>query len=292
MEYRHLKFFVTLAEELHFTRASRRLNVAQPHLSQEIRRLEAEIGTPLLTRTSRRVELTEAGRVFRDHALQILQLTNDARGAANRAGDGTSGRLSIGFAGSTGYDVLPRSIINFRAKWPLVELSLKQMHTHAQIEALRESRIDIGFMRRLPHKESELVSKVIRSERLVLALSTLHPLSRMKVVPWSSLRAQPWIAFDRTPYAGLHGDLQAACAAAGFEPIVSQEAGEIPTMINLVASGLGLALLPESVMTIRRKGVVYRQLDPEPAPSQVVASWRADSDSPTLRNFRKALASI
>ena len=182
--------------------------------------------------------------------------------------------------------MLPAAIRRFRARWPEVKLVLKQMHTFDQLEALRTGQIDIGLMRRAGKKDKELVSRTIRREQLVIALPSGHPLASKKAVAWKDLVSQPWIVFDRTAYPGLFGDLQRACDKAGFEPVVAQEAGEIPTMINLVASGLGAALVPDSVTTLRRAGVVYRELRPTPSPSLLVMAWRSSSRSPTLRNFR------
>jgi DNA-binding transcriptional LysR family regulator len=291
MELRHLRFFLTLAEELHFTRAAKRLYVAQPHLSQEIRRLERELGTPLFERTKRRVELTAAGHAFREKASAIMALTEEARHAATRAADGTVGRLRIGFAGSASYDVVPRAIRRFSVQWPQVELVLTEMHTGDQVRALEEERIDVGFMRRTLPEGSPLCSRVLRRERLVLALPVGHALSKRRAIPFGALANERWIVFDRTS-TGLFRDLLDAGAAAGFEPVVAQEAGEIPTMINLVASGLGIALIPESVMVLRRAGVVYRPLKSSTQRSLVVAAWRAQLRLPAVRNFVSALDGI
>ncbi len=292
IEYRHLKFFIALAEELHFTRAARKLNVAQPHLSQEIKRLEEELGVRLLLRTSRQVALTEAGRVFHEKAVNILKVTDEARRAAQRADKGETGRLTVGFAGSAGYDVLPRAVRQFRAAWGDVEIVLRQMPTFEQMNALREARIDVGFMRRVVQREAQLASRVISREQLVIALPSGHALARGRVVDWKDLAHQPWIVFDRTPNPGLFGDFQKACEAAGFEPVIAQEAGEIPTMINLVASGLGAALVPESVTKVRREGVVYRKLEPPPTKSPLVMAWRKDTISPSLGNFLRVMESV
>ena len=292
MELRHIRFFVTLADELHFTRAAQRLHVAQPHLSQEIRRLERELGVELFSRTKRQVQLTEAGSAFRVRALELLGVLETARREARAAAEGAAGTLTIGFAGSAGYDVLPEAIRRFRTKWPAVDLVLREMHTANQLIALQEHRIDVGFVRRAVNAEKDLASRIIRREKLVVALPARHRLAKRPALALTDLEHEPWIAFDRTANSGLFADLRAACEAAGFEPILAQVAGEIPTMVNLVASGLGVALLPESVVALRRQGVVYRRLRPAPDPSLLILVWRRSDTSPVLRNFREVVAEL
>jgi DNA-binding transcriptional LysR family regulator len=289
MELRHLRFFLMLADELHFTRAAARLHVAQPHLSQEIQRMERELGVSLFRRTRRRVELTPAGDAYREGAARVLAALAHAADSAGRAARGESGRLVVGFVGSVAWDPLPEAIRRFREERPTVRLVLKEQTTVKQLEALRRNAIDVGVMRPSLLDELDLMLEEIRVEEFVVAVPRLHPSARRRRVPLAALSSEPWIAFEYTAGPGLHAQFLEACGNAGFEPRIAQTAGHIPTMLSLVAGGLGVALIPAQVLTLRPQGVRLLRLA-EPAPvTAVVAGWRREDDSPAVARFVELL---
>ena len=291
MEYRHLRFFLAVAEELHFTRASARLGVAQPHVSQEVRRLEEELGVELFRRTRRRVELTPAGEAFREKALVVMAATAEAREAARRAARGETGRLVVAFAGSAGYDVFPDAVRRFRGRWPDVGLHLVEMTTVAMIRALQERTIDVALGRPRDGTHPSVQIEVLRREASVVAFPTGHPLSQRRDIALADLADEEWIVFERSAGPGLYHLLMRACEEAGFRARVVQEAGEIPTMINLVAGGMGLALVPESVTRLSRAGIVYRPLANGAPESALGLMWRKGNDDPKTINFIETLRS-
>jgi DNA-binding transcriptional LysR family regulator len=279
MEIRHLRFFLALADELHFTRAAARLGVAQPHLSQEIQRMERELGVLLVQRTRRRVELTPAGEAFRDGAARVVSGLAEAVEAAQRAARGETGQLVVGFVGSAAYDMFPQALSEFRAKRPGVHLILREQTTVEELDALRRGTIDVGLMRAWSLEEPGLELEVLRREPFVIAVATSHAVSKRRRVLLRTLSNEPWIAFEYTAGPGLNAQLVRACEGAGFQPRIAQTAGHIPTMLSLVASGLGIALLPAQVQTLRTRGVRFVRLqDPALTTAVVVGSRRAESN--------------
>ena len=284
-EIRHLRFFLALAEELHFTRAAARLRVAQPHLSQEIRRLERELGVLLFHRTRRRVELSAAGSAFQEGAAAVMAALADAVDRAQRAERGESGSLVVGFVGSAAFAPFPEALRRFRAETPAVRLALEELTTVQQLAALRRGAIDVGLMRAMSLDEPDLVLHEVRREPFVVALPRAHPLATRRRIALAELAGEGWIAFENTAGPGLHLQLLRACEAAGFTPRLTQTVGHIPTMMSLVAGGLGVSLVPEQVRALRPPGVRLVRLG-EPAPATaVVAGWRRDEISPAVARF-------
>jgi DNA-binding transcriptional LysR family regulator len=285
MELRHLRFFLVLADELHFTRAAARLRVAQPHLSQEIRRMERELGVLLFRRTRRRVELTAAGDAFRAGAATVWTALDEAVESARCAARGEIGRLVVGFVGSAAYSPFPEAVRRFRAECPGVRLLLEELSTVQQLEALRRGTIDVGLMRATSLEEPGLVLEVIRREPFVVALPVGHPCARRRGLRLADLAEEQWIAFEQTAGPGLHAQLVTACETAGFSPRIAQTAPHVPTIMSLVAGGLGVALVPEQVRALRPAGVRLARLT-EPAPSTaVVAGWRRVDVSTARQHF-------
>jgi DNA-binding transcriptional LysR family regulator len=284
MELRHLRYFVTVAEELHFGRAAARLFIAQPPLSQQIQQLERELGVTLLLRTSRRVQLTPAGEVFLAGARQTLGGLDAAVQAAQRAERGETGWLGIGFAASATYDLLPATLHDFRAQFPDVELSLMELNAAEQAQALRDRSIHVGFAR--PHaEEADVVVEAVLREPFLVALPEAHPLAAQPSLSLPMLAGEPFVSFPETPLPSYAQVVRAVCEEAGFAPRVVQEVREMQTAISLVAAGLGIALLPASVQHLHRDGVVYRPL-PEPAPrTELAIVSRKEDASPALQNF-------
>lgn len=284
MELRHLRYFVTVAEELHFGRAAARLFIAQPPLSQQIQQLERELGVALFARTSRRVQLTPAGDAFLAEARQILTRVAAAADTAKRAARGETGWLGIGFAASATYDLLPAVLHDFRASFPEVALSLQELNAVEQAAALREKIIHVGFAR--PYAaQPDAVVHALQREPFLAALPDAHPLTQRDSLPLSALANEPFISFPELPKPSYAEVVRSACEDAGFTPRVVQEVREMQTALSLVAAGFGVALLPSSVQHLHRDSVTYRPLL-EPAPrTELAVVSRRDDPSPVLQKF-------
>ncbi len=285
MELRHLRYFVTVAEELHFGRAAKKLHISQPPLSMQIRALEAELGVTLFNRTQRSVPLTQSGNALLGEARHILARADQAVLMTRRASRGEIGELAIGFISVTDYNVLPVVLREFRPAFPLVNLTLRESTTDAQIRDLLAGRIDVGFVLP-PINEPSLESLPILREPLIAALPDKHPLARKagKLV-LEKLKDAPFILFPR-PYApGLHDDVVSCCKAAGFSPRVEQEAIQMQTIVSLVSAELGVALIPASLTNLRRTGVTYKELKAGSPLTEVHLAWRRGDDLPARRVF-------
>ena len=284
MELRHLRYFVAVAEELHFGRAAERLFMAQPPLSQQIQQLERELGVTLFQRTSRRVQLTPAGEAFLPESRQVLAGVETATQAARRAATGEIGRLGIGFAASATYDLLPAVLHDFRERFPEIALSLQELNAAEQTQALHDRRIQVGFARPYVETSKVRVEAVLR-EPFLVALPESHPLARQTDLALSQLADELFVSFPEQPPPSYAQAVRRVCETAGFTPRVVQEVREMQTAISLVAAGLGIALLPASVRHLHRDGVAYCALR-EPAPrTELAVVSRQDDPSPVLQNF-------
>ncbi|HYN27532.1 MAG TPA: LysR substrate-binding domain-containing protein [Burkholderiales bacterium] len=285
MELRHLRYFVTVAEELHFGRAAEKLHISQPPLSMQIRSLEEELGVMLLHRTQRHVSLTQAGQVFLQEARQILARLEQAVLMTRRAGRGEIGELAVGFISVADYNVLPVVLREFRQRFPLVNLTLRESTTDAQIRDLLGGRIDVGFVLP-PIDEPALQSVCIVREPLVAALPDRHPLARRPgKLTLAKLKEAPFILFPRPMAPGLYDDVVSFCRAAGFSPRVEQEAIQMQTIVSLVSAELGVALIPASLTNLRRTGVTYKALREASPLTEIHLAWRRGDELPTLRVF-------
>lgn len=284
MELRHLRYFVAVAEELHFGRAAARLFIAQPPLSQQIQQLERELGVTLFQRTSRRVQLTPAGEVFLVGVRQTLDDLDAAVQSTQRAARGETGWLGIGFAASATYDLLPAVLHDFREHFPDVALSLMELNAVEQSAALRARSIHVGFAR--PHTdEADAVVEAVLREPFLVALPAAHPLAGRSELSLAVLAGEPFVSFPEKPLPSYAQVVRVVCEGAGFAPHVVQEVREMQTAISLVAAGLGIALLPASVQHLRRDGVVYCSL-PDSAPrTELAVVTRREDASPALQNF-------
>jgi DNA-binding transcriptional LysR family regulator len=288
MELRQLRYFVAVAEELHFGHAARRLRVAQPALSRQIQSLEKDLLVQLLFRNRRRVQITPAGQVFLDRARLILARTAEAVLAAQRAGVGVSGTLNLGFVGSATYDVLPEVLREFLRAAPHVDLTLSEMTVYAQIEALTEKRIDIGLLR-LPTRTEGLVFRTIAREPLYVALPSSHRLARLPAVPVSALAGEPFVLYPDHPRPSWTDYVIGLCQQAGFRPTVVQRTVEIQTTLSLVAAGIGVSIVPKCIGNLQRKDVVFRRLAGLRARTELLAAYRERDPSPVVQTFLKVL---
>jgi len=283
MELRHLRYFVAVAEELHFRRAAERLHMSQPPLSQQIRRLEEEVGATLLVRNQRRVELTAAGTAYLTRAREILLAVEDAAREARRVQRGEVGRLAVGFVGSALYSVVPELLRAFRERHPEVALRLHELGTTEQLRRLEDGRLDLGFIR-APGARPGLSIETVLREPVVAALPDVHPLARRGEVRVAQLAGEPLVLMTRAGAPGLRAALAPVTDGLGEDAIV-QEVAEMQTLIGLVAAGVGVSLVPESVRALARAGVVYRPLDGEAPTVALSAAWRTGDDSPVLAAF-------
>jgi DNA-binding transcriptional LysR family regulator len=284
MELRSLRYFVVLAEELHFGRAARRLAITQPPLSIAIRNLENELDVQLLARDRRRVALTEPGRAFLDQARVVLARAADAVETARAAGRGEAGRLAIGFMSASIYTVLPRALREFAASHPGVRLELRELTLPEQFVALEKGDIHVGFVRPQP-MEAEFSSAILMREPLVVALPAGHPLGRNRRVRAQALSREPFVMFQRSPGLVLHDIVLKFCLQQGFTPGVVQEASQTHAVVGLVSAGIGVALVPASAQEIRLRGVELRPLAEKPPQIGTALAWRSDNDSPALKAF-------
>lgn len=288
IELRHLRAFITLAEELHFGRAAARLGIAQPPLSQQIQRLEAMLEVKLLERTSRRVQLTDAGQAFRVEAERILLAMDGAVTAARRAGRGEAGELKVAFAATVMFLALPRIIREFRDQFPGVHLDLREMPTGPQLAALHAGEIDIGFVRE-PRPDASLEIETVMREPLRIAVNRTHPLAARATLAVKHLADEPFVLFPAELAPGLHAQVMGLCRAAGFEPRIVEESRELYTTVSLVEAGVGVSIVPASVEKLGWRGVRYRPIPSSAAETRISAAWRKDRDRPVIRSFMQVI---
>jgi DNA-binding transcriptional LysR family regulator len=284
MELRQLRYFVAVAEELHFRRAAARLHISQPPLSQQIRQLETEIGCTLLARTRRRVELTPAGEAFLHDARVVLGDLEGAVATAQRIGSGQTGRLRVNFVGSALLSIVPGAVQRFRTARPNVEIQIRERPTVEQVRAVIAGTVDVGLVRPPFDERDELRAEVVLRERTVAALPTGHRLTELRRIPLRRLASEPLVLFPRSQAPGFHDLLISSLAATGTTPRVVQYAPEMTTIVGLVAAGMGFSLVPASVSRLGLDGVSYRPVSGAPH-SELIAITRADDNSPLVRTF-------
>lgn len=283
-ELRLVRYFVVVAEELHFGRAAKRLHIAQPGLSQQIKALEQQLGVRLLERTSRQVRLTPAGSLLLSEGRHLLAQTERTIDHVRRAGRGEVGRVTLGTIGSATYDVVPRLLREHRRRYPDVEVLLRELSTPAQAQALRGGSIELGILR-LPADTEELTTHAVREERMAVMLPASHPLASRRTVPLRALAREPLVIFPAAPRPSWADTVVGACREAGFEPHVVQEAMESATVVSFVASGLGIAPVPEGLRVLAREGVVFRLLAPPAPVTHLAIAHRAGELAPAARAF-------
>jgi DNA-binding transcriptional LysR family regulator len=289
MQMRHLECFLAVAEELHFTRAAQRLHLSQPPLSRHVKELEQELGVTLFQRTRRNVALTEAGRAYQQRVHSILSQLEQARVEAQRIQRGEVGTLTIGFVGALTYEFLPGLLRRYRARMPNVHLALRDLVPAEQIEALTAGRIDVGFAGILPDDcGPEAAHRVLRRERMVAALPDGHVLAKRKTVPLEALAEEPWVLIERKISPSYDRFIRRLCAEAGFAPRIEHEAARAQAMLGLVAVGLGVTIVPETIARLPAPGLVFRPLKQRMIYEHVVL-WRAKAVSPLTAAFLDAL---
>jgi DNA-binding transcriptional LysR family regulator len=278
-----LSCFIAVAEELHFGRAAERLHMTQPPLSRQIQQLEAELGVQLIDRTTRTVTLTPAGVAFLPDARRILQLAEGAAQTVKRVPAGDLGTVVIGFTAASAHAVLPRLLETTRAKLPDVKLDLREMVTAAQIEGLITGELDLG-MARPPLKRPGLVSRPLLHEQLVAALPVDHPLASLgRQLTLNDLDGQDVVMYSPVQARYFSELLISTFTIAGATPRYVQTVTQVHTMLVLVRSGIGIALVPASAATLHPEGVAFRSIGAfRERPVELDAVWRSDSTNPAL----------
>jgi len=284
IEIRHLRYFQAVAEELHFGRAAVRLCIAQPALSRQIQRLEAEIGSPLLNRTQRHVELTAAGTVFLEKANRILDEIAGAVTDARRVGSGEYGHLSVGFIHSSTYGLLPSIIERFRHLYPDVRLELHEMSIAEQHVCLTRGVIDIGLLRPQP-APAGIETRAIMDDPFLLAAPVKHPLAELDAAYLKVLADEPMVMFSKRESPLFHSRIIEMCERAGFAPKTVQHATQIHTTVGLVGAGMGCAIVPGTARNLHPKGVRFLEILDRPAPVQLALAWLGGKDIPAVRSF-------
>ena len=291
MELRHLRYFMAVAEELHFGRAAERLHIAQPPLSQQIRQLEEELGVQLFQRTKRSVKLTETGWAFLAEARRTLEQTQHAIQVAQRTERGEQGRLLLGFVGSATCGILPKLLREFREQFPAIALSLHELTTSQQLQALHEQRIHLGVLHP-PVSQEIFATEPFSQEALVVALPERHHLAQQTSLSLAALANDPFVLPPRHLGTGFYDTIISLCQQAGFSPQVRQEAIQMQTIIGLVAAGFGVSLVPASMQQLKQEGVVYRSLDGASIGIELMLAWRRDETNPTLYTFLQVIREL
>ncbi len=291
IEIRHLRYFVAVAEELHFGRAAQRLHIAQPPLSQQIRRLEEMLGHALFVRTSRDVRLTAAGEELLERARHTLTKIEADVAAAQRIGRGEAGALTVGFVGSGMLTALPRMLGRYRRQFPQVDLQLREFHTSELVNTLLNGTVDVGFLRDAGEVDGLHIEAVI-SEPFVVVLPRKHPLAEQKTVAVKSLQGEPFVLFSRSYGSVAWKKTAAVCEEQGFLPRVVQEAPQWLTIMSLVGAGLGVTIAPACVEKLNVPDTVCRRLRPRAAHTQLDLAYRAGEVRPIARAFSELARTV
>ncbi|NIE68729.1 LysR family transcriptional regulator [Burkholderia sp. Ax-1719] len=284
MELKQLRYFVAVAEELHFGRAARRLFISQPALSFDIRKFEEQLGVQLLERSNKAVTLTNAGYVLLEEARRLLEQADEVKRIAARSAHGLAGRLRIGFVNSMLYRGLPAAVSRFEADHPGVEVVLREMNTIEQVQALQRLQIDLGFAHwgRFP---AEVQSETLFSEPFLCCLPAGHALARKRRIDLASLAREPFILFPRSVSPHYHDQIIATCVEAGFSPQIRHEARLWQTVVTMVEFGMGVALVPAALGRMGGERAVFRPLTSNPYESQVLRLVRAGETDAIVQGF-------
>ncbi|MGE6603509.1 LysR family transcriptional regulator [Lysinibacillus fusiformis] len=282
MDIRKMRYFMMVAEELNFSRAAERLRMAQPPLSQEIRKLEEELGVQLFHRTKRMVELTDAGKIFLQGSRQTLIQLEKTIHETQLAAEGKNGSLIIGFVDST--EIVIKILNKFRARFPQVHLTLREMTTEQQLAALYEKQIHIGFIRSEQNNET-LASEICFEESLRLVLHQDHPLVSLPEIPLQLLADEPFIMFPRHFGPHFYDLIISYFWNHGVSLNVVQEAIQMQTIVNLVATGMGVSVVPSSMESYNRPGVIYKKIKETTPKINLYVGWRQDEKSSVVPHF-------
>lgn len=290
IELRHLRYFIAVAEELHFGHAAARLNISQPPLSQQIQILEQQIGARLFARTNRSVSLTEAGRQFLADSRQILSQVDDAAARAARLHHGETGELRIGFTSSAPFiKAVSDTLSTFRRRYPDVHIQTRETNTREQIVPLNEGALDLGLMRNTQLPDTLVWERVLR-EPLLAMVPRDHPLASKPRVSLRELAREPFVFFDPHVGTGLYDDILGLMRRYDLTPAITQEVGEAMTIIGLVAAGLGVSILPASFRRVQLLEMCWLPIEEQDAVSEMWLVWsKHHEQGEAARRFRESL---
>jgi DNA-binding transcriptional LysR family regulator len=293
MELRHLRYFVAIAEELNFTRAAARLYIGQPPLSKQIRDLEAELSVKLFDRTRRKISLTDPGRALLREARIILELVEHSRSSVQQIMRGEQGTLRVGFNSSASFNQFVPSVIGlYRESYPDVRLVLRESSSTMLIGELREGTLDVAFLRANPDEAEGLRIQHLFDEKMLIALPRAHKLSTKKILPLKALAFEPFVLYPRGNGSAIFDAIITACRDAGFSPRLAQEAPQISSTVNLVAAGIGVAIVPESMGHLQAEGVIYRPITgPSPVATMSLAC-RGGTVSAVVEKFMRLVEKV
>jgi len=292
IELRHLRCFVTVAEELHFRRAAARLRIAQPALSKQVSRLERLLGVALLRRTNRRVELTTAGQLFLVEAKRTLEQADLAVSTVQRAADGEIGRLRIAYGATSELGLLPEVLPRFCRRYPRVTLDLLNLAPWEKLSALNEVPGTLALLLLPPPRSEHLTIEPLYAEPFIAALPATSALVAREQVSLVELAREPFVGFSRRVGPSVHDAVVAAFRSVGATLAIVSETTHLYANLGLVAAGLGVSLLPASIAKLQREGVVYRPLE-APAPTiELGMIWRSDDTSPSLQRFVEVVREV
>ncbi|WP_433671061.1 LysR family transcriptional regulator [Klebsiella michiganensis] len=290
IELRHLRYFIAVAEELHFGHAAARLNISQPPLSQQIQILEQQIGARLFARTNRSVSLTEAGRQFLADSRQILSQVDDAAARAARLHHGETGELRIGFTSSAPFiKAVSDTLSTFRRRYPDVHIQTRETNTREQIVPLNEGALDLGLMRNTQLPDTLVWERVLR-EPLLAMVPRDHPLASQPRVSLRELAREPFVFFDPHVGTGLYDDILGLMRRYDLTPAITQEVGEAMTIIGLVAAGLGVSILPASFRRVQLLEMCWLPIEEQDAVSEMWLVWsKHHEQGQAAQRFRESL---
>lgn len=285
MELRHLKYFMAVAEELHFGKAARRLHVSQPPLSRQIRQLEEELGVELFERSSRRVELTAAGRYYMAEVNKAMAVLDEAGRTVRSVASGEEGALKVGFVGPASLSRFPEVVREFRRRFPNIRLTIRAMSTYHQLDLMNRGRLDAGFARLFGHDMHGLNTRLFLREPYALAIPAGHRLHGRRGVSLSDLHGEDMIFYPRHYQPKLHDALIAAFERAGVTPDIVQEANTEQSTLALVAAGMGVALVPASSENGCPQGVGIVSLEQGLPPWEVSIVWPRHGHGPVMERL-------
>lgn len=292
MDIKQLQCFIAVAEELHFNRAAMRMNMTQPPLSRQIQMLERDMGCTLFIRTSRSVEMTEAGKSFLSDARRILKLLESSRNTARNISLGKSGILRCGFTAATAYKYLPMLIRRMKTDIPDGALDLKEMVSSRQIEALDTGEIDVGFLR-FPVNTKIYKEKLVVREKMLLAIPAGHPLAKRKIARWRDLQGMDFIMYDSIEGRYLHDLLSVFFDHKRVKPNFVQRLAQIHSILLLVRAGVGVAIVPESARILEIADIEYREFSDQSSPvAELLIVWRETNPNPLIPAVVKIAVSL
>ena len=286
LELRHIRYFLAVAEERHFTRAAAKIGIGQPPLSQQIKDLEGEVGAALFHRLAHGAELTEAGKAFLAGVKEMPLAAEKATMAARRAARGETGSLRVGFTASAAFNVVvPSTIRAFRRAYPDIELTLEEANTAPLITRLRAGVLDAAFLRPSTAETSDFQVRRLSEEPMVVAVPKRHHAAAFESIDLALLKDDPFLLFPREIAPTLYDIVVSACRKAGFEPIIGQLVPHMASIVNLVAAELGVSIVPASMMQVRVTGIAYRRIAGQTPTTRLALAFRRGETSPVVRNF-------